>query len=156
MALMVAMTALVTLAVVFRYLVDASLTWYDEFASYLLVWLSFYGAVVGTYRGRHISFETLAERLGLRARRRIAVVSELCSIAFQAVLLVFGIVLLQAMGHETAVSVDWIRMAWIYSVLPISGGLMLLVSLTRLVLVLRGESGVLAGPRHAPTAASSE
>jgi TRAP-type C4-dicarboxylate transport system permease small subunit len=83
-------------------------------------------------------------------------VSELCSLAFQAVLLVFGIVLLRAMGHETAVSIDWIPMVWVYSVLPISGGLMVLISLTRLVLVLRGESGVLAAPSRAPTAASSE
>src|SRR2546426_7512750 len=72
MALMVAMVALVTIGVFFRYIVNASLSWYDEFASYLLVWLSFYGAVVATYRGRHIGFETLAERRGPRARRLMA------------------------------------------------------------------------------------
>src|SRR3989442_16007756 len=73
MAVMVAMVALVTIGVFFRYIVNASLSWYDEFASSLLVWLSFYGAVVATYRGRHIGFETLAERRGPGARRLLAV-----------------------------------------------------------------------------------
>src|SRR2546426_8707181 len=76
MALMVAMVALVTIGVFFRYIVNASLSWYDEFASYLLVWLSFYGAVVATYRGRHIGFETLAERRGPRAPPPVAVGGE--------------------------------------------------------------------------------
>src|SRR3989454_8749223 len=110
MALMVAMVALVTIGVFFRYIVNASLSWYDEFASYLLVWLSFYGAVVATWRGRHINFETLAERARPVVRRAMAVVSEVLSLASQAVLLVYGIVLVRAVGHETAVSIEAVRM----------------------------------------------
>ncbi len=143
MALLVAMVALVTLGVFFRYVVDASLTWYDEFASYLLVWLSFYGAVAATYRGRHIAFDTLAERAGPAARRLFALARELGSLAFQAVLLVYGVVLVRAVQHETAVSIEWVRMGWIYSALPLSGALMLLVSLARLGALLRGGE---AGP----------
>ncbi|OLC12828.1 MAG: hypothetical protein AUH29_15075 [Candidatus Rokubacteria bacterium 13_1_40CM_69_27] len=156
MALMVAMVALVTIGVFFRYIVNASLSWYDEFASYLLVWLSFYGAVVATYRGRHIGFETLAERRGPRARRLMAVVSELLSIVFQGVLLVYGIALVRAVGHETAVSIEGVRMGWIYSVLPISGGLMLLVGLVRLGLLLRGDERLAPPEARAPVAVRSE
>src|SRR3989441_11266931 len=90
MALMVAMVALVTIGVFFRYIVNASLSWYDEFASYLLVWLSFYGAVVATYRGRHIGFETLAERRGPRARRPRAVGGERVGLGFPGGLPVYG------------------------------------------------------------------
>lgn len=156
MALLVAMVALVTVGVFFRYVVDASLSWYDEFASYLLVWLSFSGAVVATYRDRHIGFETLAERMGPRARRLIAVVGQLLTSIFQAVLLVYGIVLVRAVGHETAVSIESVRMGWIYSVLPISGGLMLLVSLVRLGLLLRGDQRLAPAEAPAPVAMSSE
>lgn len=155
MALMVAMVLLVTVGVFFRYVVDASLTWYDEFASYLLVWLSFYGAVVATYRGRHISFETLAERVGPAARRALGLASDVGSCLFQAVLFVYGVVLVRAVGEETAVSIQWVRMGWVYSVLPISGGLMLLVSLVRLGLRLRGEE-LLSTPLPPPAGAVSE
>ncbi|MBI3007343.1 MAG: TRAP transporter small permease subunit [candidate division NC10 bacterium] len=49
MALLIAMTLLVTVAVFYRYVLEASLIWYDEFASYLLVWLTFYGGVAAAY-----------------------------------------------------------------------------------------------------------
>jgi TRAP-type C4-dicarboxylate transport system permease small subunit len=154
MLLLVAMVALVTVAIFFRYVVDASLTWYDEFASYLMVWLSFYGAVAATWRGRHINFETLADRVRPSTRRLMNLVSELLSLVFQGVLLVYGVVLVQAVGHETAVSLESVRMGWIYSVLPISGGLMFLVTLVRLAALLRGEAptGHVQPPAAAGTA----
>ena len=37
------------------------------------------------------------------------------------------------MGDETAVSLVWVKMGWIYSVLPIPAGLMFLISLKRLI-----------------------
>jgi TRAP-type C4-dicarboxylate transport system permease small subunit len=154
MALMVAMVAVVTLGVFFRYVLDASLTWYDEFASYLLVWLSFYGAVVVTWRGRHINFETLAERVRPAGRRALAVVSEVLSLVFQAVLLAYGIVLVRAVGHETAVSIETVRMGWVYSALPISGGLMLLVGLVRLGAIVAGHELQAAPGTAAPTVGS--
>lgn len=154
MALLVTMVVLVTVGVFFRYVLAASLTWYDEFASYLLVWLSFYGAVVAAYRNRHISFETLAERLGSRGRRGLALVSTAASIVFQGVLCWYGVVLVRAVGQETAVSIQSVRMAWVYSVLPISGGLMLLVSLVRFGYELRGQE--LAPRGHAAAGAASE
>ena len=49
MFLLVLMVVLVCLGVFFRYALGSSLAWYDEFASYLLVWLTFYGAVVACY-----------------------------------------------------------------------------------------------------------
>jgi TRAP-type C4-dicarboxylate transport system permease small subunit len=150
MALMVAMVALVTLGVFFRYVVDASLSWYDEFASYLLVWLSFYGAVVATWRGRHISFDTLVERAGPRGRRVFQVVSEGGSLLFQVVLFAYGIVLVRAVGHETAVSIQAVPMGLIYSVLPISGGLMLLVTLVRLGRLLGGQPATPDAPPSVP------
>jgi TRAP-type transport system small permease protein len=135
------MVALVTLGVFFRYVLDASLSWYDEFASYLLVWLTFYGAVVTTFRDRHISFDTLVARLGRRGRTGMAVVSEVFSLIFYATLFGYGIVLMRTLGGDTAVSLAWVPMAVVYSALPISGGLMLLISLARLLSLVVGGRG---------------
>lgn len=139
MVLLVGMVLVVTVAVFYRYVLGASLIWYDEFASYLLVWLTFYGAVVAAYYRRHIAFETLVERLGPAARRGTAIAAEVCVLVFQGILLYYGWVLARAIGAETAVSLEWVPMGWIYSVLPISGGLMLLISLVDLAALLRGE-----------------
>ena len=139
MALLIAMTLLVTVGVFYRYVLGASLIWYDEFASYLLVWLTFYGGVVAAYHRRHIAFETLVERLRPAVRRGVAVAAEVCALLFQGILLYYGWVLVEAIGADTAVSLEWVRMGWIYSVLPISGGLVLLISLVDLAALLRGE-----------------
>ena len=139
MLLLVLMVVLVFLGVFFRYILGASLAWYDEFASYLLVWLTFYGAVSASYRGRHIGFDLVVNRFTPSTRRVARVVAELFVLGFQVVLFYYGWILTQKMGNETAVSLPWIKMAWVYSVLPIAGGLMLLISLERLGHLLFGK-----------------
>lgn len=139
MVLLIAMVVVVTLGVFYRYVLNASLIWYDEFASYLLVWLTFYGAVVAAYHRKHIAFETLVEGFQPAVRRWVAVGAEACVLVFQGILCYYGWVLMVAVRVETAVSLEWVRMSWVYSVFPISGGLMLLISLVDLARVLRGE-----------------
>jgi TRAP-type C4-dicarboxylate transport system permease small subunit len=140
MLLLVLMVMLVFLGVFFRYVLGASLAWYDEFASYLLVWLTFYGAVSASYRERHIGFDLLVNRFPSTPGKVARVIAELFVLGFQVVLFYYGWVLTQKMGNETAVSLPWIKMAWVYSVLPIAGGLMLLISLERLGHLLFGNA----------------
>ena len=153
--LLVLMVALVALGVFFRYVLGASLAWYDEFASYLLVWLTFYGAVAASYRGRHIGFDAVVNRLMPGTRRMIKIVAELFVLGFQIVLFYYGWNLMQKMGDETAISLPWVKMGWVYSVLPIAGGLMLLISLERLLHLCFG-SGTGKGAGAAWSGSSSE
>lgn len=150
--LLLALVGIVVVGVFFRYVLDASLAWYDEFASYLLVWLTFSGAVAVSYRRRHISFDTLVERLGPGPRRLAGVVAELLVLALQAVLAYFGWVALEAMAFDSAVSIPWVRMTWIYSVMPIAGALMLVVSIVRLADLIAGRDVPVAGPTSHGTA----
>jgi TRAP-type transport system small permease protein len=131
--LLVSMVAVVSLGVFFRYFLNSALVWYDEFASYLLVWLTFYGAIVASYRRRHIGFEVVVNRFLPKTRRIIDMIGESFVLLFQGVLLYYGWSLTQKMGDETAVSLVWIKMSWIYSVLPIAGGMMFFISLMRLI-----------------------
>jgi TRAP-type C4-dicarboxylate transport system permease small subunit len=133
------MVVLVSLGVFFRYALNSALVWYDEFASYLLVWLTFYGSVVAFYRRRHIGFEVVVDRFLPNTRRIVELVAEFCVLGFQVVLFYYGWLLTRKMGDETAVSLVWVKMGWVYSVLPISGGLMLLISLGRLAHLASGK-----------------
>ncbi|HZD03844.1 MAG TPA: TRAP transporter small permease [Longimicrobiales bacterium] len=137
----VAMFAVVILGVTFRYVLDSSLSWYDEFAEFILVWLTMYGSVLALARGQHIGFEAIVERFPARLRRATEVLSTLLILGFSAILLVSGWILIRAMATETAVSVPEVKMGWIYSVMPITGSLMLLVCLVQLAaLATRGSS----------------
>jgi TRAP-type C4-dicarboxylate transport system permease small subunit len=153
--LLVLMVLLVSLGVFFRYVLSASLVWYDEFASYLLVWLTFYGAVAASYRRRQIAFEMVVSRLRPRTKKVVEVIAELFVFTFQVVLFYYGWLLMQKMGDETAVSLPWVKMGWVYSVLPIAGGLMLLISVERLLYLLFG-SGTEKGTEAAWSGSSSE
>jgi len=130
--LLIFMVALVCSGVFFRYALKASLIWYDEFASYLLVWLTFYGAVVASYRRRHIGFDVVVGKLRPETRRIMDFIGELFCLGFQIVLFYYGWLLMNKIGDESAISLPWVKMRWIYSVMPITGGLMLLISLMRL------------------------
>jgi TRAP-type C4-dicarboxylate transport system permease small subunit len=137
--LLAAMVVIVCWAVFTRYVLNSSLVWYDEFASYLLVWLTFFGAVVADYHRRQIAFDLLVNKLEPPARRVVDVVGELAVLGFQFVLFYYGWVLTEKMGDETAISLPWIRIAWVNAVLPITGALMLLLSLARLITLLSGR-----------------
>jgi TRAP-type C4-dicarboxylate transport system permease small subunit len=136
--LSIAMLAIVLVGVFYRYVMDDSLSWYDEFAGYVLVWLTMYGSVVALAKRKHISFDTLVEKLPPRARRWADVFGILCVMAFSVVMLVSGFELVREMADETAISVPTFKMAWIYSVMPVTGGLMLLIGLVQLVQALAG------------------
>jgi len=138
--LLAGLAVLVCLGVFFRYVLNASLTWYDEFASYMLVWLTFYGTVVADYRRRHIGFELLVDKLAPTPRKVVDFVAETAVLGFQFVLCYYGWVLTEKMGDETAISLTWVKVSWINSVLPITGALLLLISATRLVGILLGRT----------------
>lgn len=143
--LLAGLVVLVCLGVFFRYVLNSSLTWYDEFASYMLVWLTFYGTVVADYQRRHIGFDLVVEKLAPPARKVVDIVAELAVLGFQFVLFWFGWVLTERMGDETAISLPWVKVTWINSVLPVTGALLLLISVTRLVGILSGRANQKGG-----------
>jgi TRAP-type C4-dicarboxylate transport system permease small subunit len=115
------------------------------------VWLTFYGAVGAHYRRRHIGFEIVVDRFTPGARTIVELIAESCVLGFQAVLVYHGWLLMKKMGDETTVSLVWVKMRWIYSVLPITGGLMFVISLMRFVSIAmgtesaKGEDGAWSG-----------
>ena len=153
--LLAAMTILVCMGVFFRYVLNSSLVWYDEFASYLLVWLTFYGCVVVDHQQRHISFDLFVNKLAPVQRRVVDIVGELAVLGFQFVLFYYGWILTEKMGDETAISLPWVKVTWINSVLPITGALLLLISLFRLIGLLTGKTNKTGG-HEAWSGSSSE
>lgn len=153
--LLAGLVVVVCLGVFFRYVLNSSLVWYDEFASYMLVWLTFYGVVVADFQRRHIGFDLVVNKLAPLARKAVDVVAELAVLGFQFVLFYYGWVLTERMGDETAISLPWVKVTWITSVLPITGGLLLLISFTRLVGMLSGRTNK-QGDHGAWSGSSSE
>ena len=82
-AILVALEIVVLLAgVLSRYVFDAPLTWSDELASVLFLWLAMLGAVIALRRGEHMRLTTMVNRLPAGARAWVNLFARLVVIGF--------------------------------------------------------------------------
>jgi TRAP-type C4-dicarboxylate transport system permease small subunit len=128
--------------VILRYVFGASLSWYDEFVGYLLVWLTFLGAVLAQSYGQHIGIENVVEMTSGRTKRLLRIAHHALMVAIHLVLLLYGAQLAARFVEEEAITLP-VPMGVIYAVVPISAALMLVVEgirIARLVSVSREPS----------------
>jgi TRAP-type C4-dicarboxylate transport system permease small subunit len=139
--LVVALAVEVTLGVVFRAL-GHSLAWYDEVASVLLAWLTFYGAALASVRRAHIGCPEVVDAMRWQVRRAFNIAAELIVIAFFALLGAVGAWILPVLHTDALVSLPWIPMSVVQSVIPISAALIIVAELTHLadLLVAQGPA----------------
>lgn len=129
LSLLIGLAVVVVAAVIARYLFNASFIWYDEVASVMLAWISFYGAAYAALRRRHLGFEGLLLSLPLPLRRLAFLAGEGVVCLVFAVLAYAGWVILEVMGSETLVSLQWAPLWFTQSVVPVGAGLFILAQL---------------------------
>jgi TRAP-type C4-dicarboxylate transport system permease small subunit len=131
-ALMVILFVEVTMGVVFR-AIGHSLIWYDELASVLLAWLTFYGSALASVKRAHIGCPELVDALPWPARRLMNIVAQVIVIAFFALLGGVGAWIMPILATDSMVSLPWVPMSVVQSVIPISAALIVVAELTYLV-----------------------
>lgn len=134
-ALMVILFLEVTAGVVFRSL-GRSLVWYDEIASVLLAWLTYYASALGALKRAHIGFPGLVLGLEPRWRMPAALFAEGLVIAFFVLLAWVGFAVLQVLANDYLVSLPSVSVAWTQSVIPIGATLFVIAELLNLPVVL--------------------
>jgi TRAP-type C4-dicarboxylate transport system permease small subunit len=137
-ALMVALAAEVTLGVVFR-VFGRALAWYDEIASVMLAWLTFYGSALASFKRAHIGCPEIVDKLPWRARRTFNVVAQLLVIAFFALLGGVGVWITPVLATDALVSLPAVPMSVVQSVIPISSVLIVIAEVLHLVDLLRAN-----------------
>jgi TRAP-type C4-dicarboxylate transport system permease small subunit len=138
MALMVVLFVEVTLGVVFR-AVGASLVWYDEVASILLAWLTFYGSALASVKRAHIGCPEVVERMGPGARHALGILAQLLVIAFFVLLAWVGFSIMPILAGDALVSLPWVPMNLAMSVVPVSSVLIVFAEAIALVEIARGD-----------------
>lgn len=128
-ALLVSLAVIVVSAVVARYVFNASFHWYDEVASVLLAWLTYFGAALAALRRGHLGFSGLVLGLGPAARRALFIFAELIVYAVFLSLAYAGWFVLGVMAGETLVSLDWVPLQVTQSIVPLGCGLFVLAQI---------------------------
>ena len=116
--LMVTLTVIVLVAVIYRK-AGASLSWYDEVASVLLAWLTYYGAALAAIHREHIGFAGLIKAMKPALRIPFIVISEVCIIGFFALLAWVGFEVLVILKGDNMISLPQVPTRLTQSVIPI-------------------------------------
>jgi len=149
--LMVALAAEVTLGVIYRSLGEA-LIWYDEIASHMLAWLTFYGAALASVKRAHIGCPELVDKLPWPARRVANLLAQVLVIVFFVLLGYVGASILPVLATDALVSLPEVPMSVVQSVIPISSALIVVAEAAWFVELWRAHApSQLAG---APAAAA--
>jgi TRAP-type C4-dicarboxylate transport system permease small subunit len=143
-ALMLILFFEVTLGVVFR-AIGESLIWYDEIASVLLAWLTFYGAALASVKRAHIGCPELVDAMPWPARRIVNIIAQLLVIAFFVLLGGVGVAIMPVLATDALVSVPEVPMSIVQSVIPISSALIVIAEVLQLVELIRGKEPQAAG-----------
>ncbi|MYZ47930.1 TRAP transporter small permease [Propylenella binzhouense] len=126
--IVVALTAIVVYAVVTRTL-GFSPSWYDEVASVLLAWLTYYASALAALKRGHIGFDGVLMALSPGPRLALAALAEIIVLAFFAILAWTGMVVLDVLEGSTLVSLTWVPVQLTQSVIPIGAVLFIVAEL---------------------------
>lgn len=139
MVLMIVLAVEVTLGIAFRTFGQA-LVWYDEVASVLLAWLTFYGSALASVKRGHIGCPEVVDQLPPTAKRWLGIAAQLLVLAFFALLGWVGASILPILAGDALVSLPWVPMSYVQSVIPISSALILVAEILNLIDLLRQRS----------------
>ena len=123
--LMAALAIEVTAGVIFRY-AGYSLVWYDEVATILLAWVTFYGSALAVLKHGHMGVPEIVRMLPPAPRVAVTVVAQVAIIAFYVLLAWTGVTILEILGSDRLVSLPWVSVAVSNSVIPISAVLIVI------------------------------
>lgn len=145
-AAFVAMTAIVFVNVVFRYLFNDPIPGADELATLGFTWAVFLGAAAGVRQRLHIGIACVTNFLPPRARAAAALVVALLMAGLAALIGVYGTKLMLS-GHFKRTPVLQWPYTWVYLAIPVGAALMLV----RLAPIAREQLARLrAGTRGGP------
>ena len=139
--LMCVLSVVLFIQVFYRYVLQNSLSWSEELARYCFVWLILLSATYVFGQRDHICISFLKDKLEGSARRTMDIVIELVVILFSVLVLVYGGIVITTMNMLQYDSILKIPTGTIYSIIPISGVLIIFYSLYNIVESLNQKEG---------------
>ena len=136
---LVLMTAIVGWQVFGRYVLNSSPSWSEQAALTLMIWYVFLAAAAGVREGFHIRIVALESAVSKSARRIMRMVADLIVAGCGLALAIWGTELVLRTWEHIIPSLGLPR-GLAYLALPLSGALIVLFSLERLLEEAEGET----------------
>lgn len=138
-ALMALMLLSVSWQVITRYFLASPSSFTDELARYLLIWIGTLGAAYSSGKGLHLSIDLLPSKLSGRPGAVLDISIALIVIVFVTATFILGgvrlVYITYSLGQTSAAMK--IPLAYVYSIIPVSGGIILLYKVRVLISQIR-------------------
>ena len=105
LVLFVALAAVVLVQFLSRYVLNDSVAWTEEVARYLLIGVAYAGSVTALRKGEHILLEVIYRHVSRASVKSLAILVDLISVAFHAVLTLLAAGLMLA-ADRRMISID--------------------------------------------------
>ncbi len=131
-AVLASMAAIVFVNVFCRFVLQFSLSWADELAQVLMVWLTFLGAGVAMRDRLHYAFDYLVRSLPWRWQRRALMLGHALGIAMTLLLIYWS-------AKVSLLITDWVMPAtgmprsWVYAACPVGCAFLLIYQIRNLL-----------------------
>jgi len=140
------MTFIIVLQVFFRYILGSSLSWSEEAARYLFIWIIMLGVSVGVKENFHVAVTIIIKRLPRAPRIVSNIIFSLLLGVMALVMIIYGYDLTNQVAIQLSPAIR-ISMYWIYLSVPVSGVLIIVHLLEHLEKdiksLISGEKGVI-------------
>jgi TRAP-type C4-dicarboxylate transport system permease small subunit len=143
--LLAAVVVIVLVQVFGRYILRMSLSWPEELARYVLVWLMFFGVAAAAATRSQIIVDTLVGLVSPAARRVLEGIGALAGLVAVGLLVWTSQPLFGPASRSTSPATG-IPSFWIYLAIPVGGALLGVFALADLGRLLRGGPPPAAGP----------
>jgi TRAP-type C4-dicarboxylate transport system permease small subunit len=130
--MMIVMTLTIIVQVFLRYVFSFSLSWSEEVARYLMIWVAFLGGSLALQKGLHIGVELFLVRVSSRTRRWVSILSKMFVLIFLIYLTIGGIKITWAVRDQSSPALLF-SMAYAYLSAPVGGFFMALQTIHSLI-----------------------
>lgn len=128
------------LQVIFRYLLNAPLSWSEELSTFLFVWATLLSASYGVRTQEHLRLTFVLDLLDGRARKTLEVFIHVLVGGFGVFLIYNGWRLADLVWDNTSAAIGY-PAGFLYSSVPVSGGLIALHVLAHIARMLTTSAG---------------
>ncbi|WP_077623328.1 TRAP transporter small permease [Sediminibacillus massiliensis] len=134
---LLAVTVLLFVNIILRYVFSANTTWAEEFIRYVMIWITFVGASVCFRKGLHVGVDFVLDLLKGKVKKGLQLFISLASMAFMILLIWFSIELVMFTKQTGQITPSLqIPLYWVYLAIPVGAALSLLHLIVRFVNII--------------------
>ena len=131
--ILAAISTILFVSVISRYFFNNPLTWSEDILNILMIWMVLLGAALGLREGTHVAIDLIIEKFPGLVRKIIDVIIILI-IGFVAwIIFKYGWAFAMKGMRRIVPSIDWLKFGYVYLALPTGYGLILLVTVEKLL-----------------------